>query len=404
MGIINKEGSRYGEIILDTFYSRDETATYVDNVMSNRTPLNVNALAVHQGKIPLTYKTIFSPYNFMKFTWTDYSTYAPTAVLSSGKGPAYFMPAYVESTPDVGIMRYVDGTPNIDTARSIFTKSILPPIDQISFAALFRLGSPYTFIPPFINTINQGGAPPAGNFGPYPCRAMGIGTLGIDPSGRRFNLYIVFQVENNPASMGKITLSYPPYLGRKMGMPDGGTWVIDTGLYTPINTTGSTTPETDEPYVPAWTGSSWVNYGLPGQSWFYYKVPFPFNFEMNMGRSLILRGSLSTDTQSMIYMNNEQDLGSDILSVLPVNGNYGDIMVYDTPNYELFSLPKPIAIRSIKLWFTRSEDPTNTPIQFDGADYWLKLACSFLDEYSSVPNMDTDTGQIKQTSLKRLKL
>jgi hypothetical protein len=378
MATILKEDARYGELIIDSFFSRDESATKVDNVVSNRPIMHVDGLAVHQAKIPLTYDTIFSPYNIITyggFTYTGATASAGTVYTGS----------MIRTLPN--------GSPTALNAQAFFTGTaqILGP------SPLGGLSSPYGLFAAATEIRN------AGNTNAHHTAIL---TLGLNTSGTGFNIYVVVQTAPNVTAdnfQGTFTITYPAYIGRKLGLPDGGSWQFRPQDYPYTETLGAAVPANTVPYINLFTSPPW-NTGIANEKLGYYTVTTPFNYEMNMGRYLVLRGNLAAETQSMVHLNNEEAQNSDILAILPINGAYGDVMLYNSPNFEIFKLARTISIRMLKLWFTRGEDPSDTPINFKGVDYWLKLALVFRDESASRTLIDSRTGGFGQSTAKRVKL
>lgn len=379
-------GTRYAELIVDSFFSRDETATYVDNSLSGRPIDNVKGLALHEAKVALTYDTIFAPFNSL--TLSDY-TYVSGTGLTVG---TYNGVGYVGSNTN----NLPTGSPNILTAQQ-FLASSLTTLAQNGFVSL---QTNYALIPAVFYVKSTTASP--GSYGGFVPLHIFLATVGLNSAGTGFNLYITVQSANGLTAndlKGTLTFTYSKYLGRKLGLPDRGTWTVDLAPLTPITSNGTTAGLT-EPYIATVSG---VNGG--GQPTLaYYTIPFTFNAEMNMGRYLQLRGTLSSDIQSAVYVNDEGDQNSDMIAALPINGAYGDIVQFDAPNHEVFTLPKVQSIRYIKLWFTRAEDPDNTPVHFKGSDYYLKFALQIQDEDERQQRMfDPATFTVSQTSHKRMK-
>jgi hypothetical protein len=389
--ISGKDHLRYGELIIDTFFSRDETATRAINTLSNRIIQNVEGLSVHSAKIPLTYDTIFSPYNTLtlsSFTYTG-AIASPTVSL--------------QTSPNTST--YSNGVPTSLTAQAFFGKAFDSTAETSIDGQTLRLRGDYGLVPGAIEVTNA--TVEGANFSGKKAGHLAVCTVGVNSSGIGFNLYLVVQSTSSVAAAdftGTLTFTYSAYLGRKLGLPDGGTWTVSIADYasTATNTTGSASYTTTVPFVNT-EGGTWNSVGNP--SWVYYTIPFPYNFEMNMGRYLVLRGSLASDTQSMVWMNDEDAQNSDVIAILPVNGSYGDIMLYTTPNFEIFKLARPISIRGVDVYFTRAEDPSNTPIAFKGVDYFLKIALAISDENEAVRKRvyTEDSGWIERAA-KRMKL
>jgi hypothetical protein len=381
------QNHRYAEFTADSFFSRNEDATRIQNILS-REIQNVEKMGVHQAKIPLSYDTIFSPHNEMTLASFTY------AGAISPNNVAY------QSTP-LKTATYDDGAPTSTSAQAFFGQTTDTTAQTTFGGGSFRLRSPYGFVPAGIAVCNN--VANGGNWSAFEVRHLAICTIGVNSAGTGFSLYVVVQSTNGTATTdftGTLVFNYSRYLGRKLGLPDNGTWTVDLSGYTPTATTGSADADS-APYVYTEAGS-W-NSGL-NPNWGYYEIPFTFNFEMNMGRYLVLRGTLSENMQSMVYMNDEEAQNSDVIAVLPINGGYGDIMEYNTPNFEVFEFPRPISLRYVNIWFTRGEDNLNTVVDFKGVDYIVKFALAVRSEFKTVQTLDQASNTWSTHNVRKYKM
>lgn len=373
--VSGSENHRYAELTVDSFFSRDEASTKLINYLG-REIRDVEKMGLHQAKIPLTFHTIFEPHNTLTLAGFTYEgTMSPFNTV-------YQTPSALTST-------YTPGSPNATTAQAFFGKSFNSNTLTAVGGASFRLRSPFGIVGTPIAVCNN--VVNGGQWTGYEVRHLAGCTIGVNAAGSGFNLYVVVQsVNGTPTSdfKGKLTFHYSKYLGRKLGLPDSGTWTVNLADYSASITTTTGSANADvAPFVYTEAGS-WNSGANP--NWAYYTIPFTFNFEMNMGRYLVLRGTLSENMQSMVFTNNEEAQDSDVVAVLPISGSYGDIVEYDTPNFEVFEFPRPVSIKYLNLWFTRAEDNLNIPINFNGVDYMVKFALAIRTEFKQVQTLDPE--------------
>lgn len=403
-------GTRYAELILDSGFSDESTGTYIDNKLSVNRPLrNLTGIALHKARIPLTFDTIFAPNNFIKWEFQSLPNASPAStvgrdrgddgIIFSGRRPLYDVDAvsrvaFPENKNAVRI--FANGTPGatITDQYNYFTQSGF--VGQTWTADTFVEtipGDTYSYTSPaaqiflaplYVKNLTQHFAD--GNLTLVNADFFVWGELVQNATSFSLRVRVVSQYSLSMAG-AVMKIQYPVYLARRLGLPVSGTWTIDLGALTGTITTAPGVG-TGGPYPLVQINT--------------FIIPFPFAVELQLNKTLILRGNLAPETQSTVYTNDPVQDDSDVVAVVPIEGTAGGVEYYTTPNQEIFSLPRPLTLNYVRLYFTRGEDSTNTPVVFKGFDYWLKFACQVSDE-NGVVEAAADNGTFISSAVKRMR-
>lgn len=378
--------SKFSELVLDSLFSNEATGTYVDNNLSNRPPTNIVGMALHSARIPLTFDTVFYPNNYIKWTIIQQ---APTisGLLTSvyvgrdrdNNGILYTYPQF-DTTPgstqnSTAYNVFPSGTPGTTMGNQI---AYFAPPNNLTLRWT-NLGNQYSWqgvnIPMFLSplfVVPQSGFSPVNTVVYNAIYAM---YSELSYVGSQLQLVVRMISQNNLFIDGMvIQLNYSQYIGRRLGLPTSGTWTITLS--------GGDAVSTSVPAVQDIPGT------YPNVNIKTWRFTFPYSVDVGINRSLILRGNLANEMQNQIYSNDQNQSGADVVAVVPVQGNSGDTLIWETPTQQVFSLPRPITISYVRLYFTRGEDPLNTPVNFNGFDYWLKFAMETANDSGTIDYSD----------------
>ena len=87
--------------------------------------------------------------------------------------------------------------------------------------------------------------------------------------------------------------------------------------------------------------------------------------------NLFLKSNLGAGSFSSLITSTLGSANTEVIATVPVTVNPNSVINWQNPATQFFTVPE-ISINQIRLWFTQGAN--TTPLDFNGADYWVKLA------------------------------